>query len=44
MLTPADANEVAAAWKVALESKDRPTLLALARQDLPILPNTENLH
>ena len=43
MLRPADANEVAAAWKVALESKDRPTLLALTRQDLPILPNTEKL-
>ena len=43
MMRPADANEVAAAWKVALESKSRPTLLALTRQDLPILPNTEKL-
>ncbi|SHE69429.1 transketolase [Atopostipes suicloacalis DSM 15692] len=43
MLRPADANEVVAAWKVALESKTRPTLLALTRQDLPILPNTEKL-
>lgn len=43
MMRPADANEVVAAWKVALESKSRPTLLALTRQDLPILPNTEKL-
>ncbi len=43
MMRPADANEVAAAWKVALTSKDRPTLLALTRQDVPILPNTAKL-
>ncbi|HLR92622.1 MAG TPA: transketolase C-terminal domain-containing protein, partial [Atopostipes sp.] len=43
MMRPADANEVAAAWKVALESKDRPTLLALTRQALPVLPNTKEL-
>lgn len=43
MMRPADANEVAAAWKVALESKDRPTLLALTRQDVPVLPNTKEL-
>ena len=43
MMRPADANEVAAAWKVALTSKDRPTLLALTRQDVPVLPNTDKL-
>lgn len=43
MMRPADANEVAASWKVALESEDRPTLLALTRQDLPVLPNTKEL-
>src|SRR5699024_10460689 len=43
MMRPADANEVAAAWKVALESKDRPTLLALTRQSLPVLPQTKEL-
>ncbi|MEY8292437.1 transketolase [Carnobacteriaceae bacterium 52-44] len=43
MMRPADANEVAAAWKVALESEDRPTLLALTRQDVPVLPNTKDL-
>ena len=43
MMRPADANEVAAAWKVALTSEDRPTLLALTRQDVPVLPNTDKL-
>jgi transketolase len=33
---PADANETAAAWQVALETH-RPTFMALTRQDLPIL-------
>ena len=42
-MRPADANEVAAAWKVALTSTDRPTLLTLTRQDIPVLPNTDTL-
>jgi transketolase len=33
---PADANETAAAWRVALE-RNSPSFLALSRQDLPIL-------
>jgi transketolase len=33
---PADANETAAAWKLALERKG-PSFMALSRQDLPIL-------
>ncbi|HEV8314006.1 MAG TPA: transketolase [Burkholderiaceae bacterium] len=37
VLRPADANETAVAWKVAIESRDRPVLLALSRQDLPTL-------
>ena len=37
LLRPADANEVAVAWKVAVESRDRPVLLALSRQDLATL-------
>ena len=32
---PADGNETTAGWKVALESKHRPTALVLSRQDLP---------
>lgn len=35
VLRPADAVETAEAWQVALENKDRPTVLALTRQDLP---------
>lgn len=40
---PADANEVKAAWKLALSSKDRPSLLVLSRQDLPTLMHTADL-
>jgi len=35
VLRPADANETAAAWKVALEHTSGPTILALTRQALP---------
>ncbi len=35
-LRPADANETAAAWRLALERK-RPCFFALSRQDLPVL-------
>jgi transketolase len=34
---PADANETAAAWRVAIERRDEPTVLVLTRQGLPIL-------
>lgn len=34
---PADAIETAEAWAIALASKDRPTVLALTRQNLPPL-------
>ncbi|MCT8137101.1 transketolase [Anaerobacillus sp. CMMVII] len=34
VIRPADSNETVAAWKVALESKDEPTILLLSRQDL----------
>jgi len=37
VLRPADANETAAAWKVALERRNGPTALALTRQKLPVL-------
>ncbi len=40
VIRPADANEVAAAWKVALENKGGPTALVLTRQKLPILSET----
>ncbi|WP_058974421.1 transketolase [Deinococcus grandis] len=38
VIRPADANETAAAWQMALEYDKGPTALALTRQDLPILP------
>ncbi|HKI31381.1 MAG TPA: transketolase, partial [Gemmataceae bacterium] len=37
VLRPADANEVAEAWKVAVRLKDKPTALILTRQPLPTL-------
>jgi transketolase len=38
VIRPADANETAAAWKIALEHRDGPVALVLSRQKLPILP------
>lgn len=37
LIRPADANETAVAWRVAIETQGRPVLLALSRQDLPTL-------
>ncbi|WP_448698581.1 transketolase [Mucilaginibacter sp. AW1-3] len=37
VIRPADANETAQAWKVALEHKTGPVCLVLTRQGLPIL-------
>ncbi len=39
-LRPADANEVCAAWKIAIENRHRPTALVLTRQNLPTLDRT----
>jgi transketolase len=36
-LRPADANEVAQAWCIAIENRHRPTALVLTRQNLPTL-------
>jgi len=35
LIRPADANETAVAWKLAIESKKHPTALALTRQAVP---------
>ena len=43
VLRPADGNEVRLAWKIALESKDKPVVIALTRQNVPNLKQTENL-
>jgi transketolase len=37
VLRPGDANEVSYAWKVALERRSGPTILALSRQAIPTL-------
>ncbi|MFG3612069.1 transketolase [Rummeliibacillus stabekisii] len=37
VIRPADANESAAAWKLAVSSKNKPTALVLSRQNLPVL-------
>ena len=37
---PADGNETSGAYKVAIESRKRPSLLALSRQNLPNLPGS----
>jgi transketolase len=37
VIRPADANETAAAWRIAIEHQDGPVALALSRQNLPIL-------
>jgi transketolase len=42
VIRPADANEVAQAWKVAISSRNRPTALALSRQNLPTMEGTAN--
>ncbi|MGV9002787.1 transketolase [Flavobacterium sp.] len=37
LIRPADANETAQAWRVALEHKDGPVVLVLTRQNLPVI-------
>ena len=39
LIRPADANETAAAWRLAVEA-DGPTALVLTRQDVPVLDGT----
>lgn len=40
-LRPADANETAVAWKIAIERRDAPTVLALTRQPVPTFDRTK---
>jgi transketolase len=37
VIRPCDANETAVAWRVAVETRDRPVTLVLTRQDVPTL-------
>jgi transketolase len=41
VLRPADANETAEAWRIAMQQTDRPVALVLTRQDLPTLDRTK---
>lgn len=41
VIRPADGNETNAAWRIALESTDKPTALVLTRQGLPTLEGTD---
>ncbi len=43
VIRPADANETAAAWNIAVSSKNSPTALVLSRQNLPTLPKSGEL-
>jgi transketolase len=40
VIRPGDANETAVAWRVALETRDRPVALILTRQNVPTLDRT----
>lgn len=41
LIRPADANEVAQAWKIAVSRRKIPTVLALTRQAIPTLEGTD---
>ena len=41
VIRPADANETAHAWRVALEHQDGPVLIVLTRQGLPVIDQTK---
>ena len=43
VVRPADANETAAAWRVAVERREGPTALVLSRQNLAVLAGTAEL-
>jgi transketolase len=43
VIRPADGNETVAAWKLAVESTDTPTVLVLTRQNLLTLDTTKEL-
>lgn len=43
VIRPADANETMVAWKLAVEAQETPSLLALSRQNLPVLANSQSL-
>ena len=42
LIRPADANETVEAWRVAVETRGRPVLLVLSRQDLPTIDRRQH--
>ncbi|MFV1884336.1 MAG: transketolase [Balneola sp.] len=42
VIRPGDANEVAYAWKLAIENSTSPTVLVLTRQDIPTFERSES--
>ena len=40
VIRPADGNETRAAWKLAMTTKNKPTVLVLSRQNLPVIAGT----
>lgn len=43
VIRPADGNETRAAWKLAMTSKTKPTVLVLSRQNLPVIEGTKEM-
>src|SRR5690625_2431605 len=41
VIRPADGNETQAAWRIAMETKDKPTALVLTRQNVPTINGTK---
>ncbi|EOH93858.1 transketolase [Enterococcus pallens] len=41
VIRPADGNETRAAWKLAMQTKDKPTILVLSRQNLLVIEGTK---
>ena len=44
VIRPADANETAGAWKVALQQTDRPVALVFTRQNVPVVSDPDAAH
>ncbi len=42
IIRPCDANETAAAWRVAIERSEGPTMLVLTRQGLPVVERSKD--
>lgn len=43
VLRPADGNETVAAWKIAMTTTDKPTILVLSRQNLPVIEGSKEM-